>query len=97
VDNIHDAIFGHSLTTYGIVWVIVGAILIFAGVFILSPVGVTAKIARWVGIVPLPLPSSRPLPECRITRCGRCVHVDRRRTVYGLSAHFDSEAVTKGS
>jgi hypothetical protein len=51
VDNLHDAIFGHSLTTYGWIWLIVGAILIVAGFIVLNPTGgVTWEIARWVGI-----------------------------------------------
>jgi hypothetical protein len=51
VDNLHDAIFRQSLTTYGIVWLIVGAILMFSGTVLLSPVGVIGQIARWIGIV----------------------------------------------
>jgi hypothetical protein len=52
VDNLHDAFFGHSLTTYGWVWLIVGIILIVAGFVVLSPTpSITVDIARWFGIV----------------------------------------------
>jgi hypothetical protein len=90
VDNLHDAIFGHSLTTYGIVWLIVGAILIFAGVFILSPVDVTAKIARWVGIVAASIAAITAAawmpyyPVWSLIYIGIGVVI-----VYGLAAHFD--------
>jgi hypothetical protein len=94
VDNLHDAIFGHSLTTYGIVWLIVGAILIFAGVFLLSPVGITAKIARWVGIVAASIAAITAAtwmpyyPVWSLVYIGLGVVV-----VYGLSVHFDEETV----
>ena len=52
VDNLHDAFFGHSLTTYGWVWLIVGIILIVAGFVVLSPTpSITVDIARWFGII----------------------------------------------
>ena len=52
VNNLHDAFFGHSLTTYGWVWLIVGIILIVAGFVVLSPTpSITVDIARWFGIV----------------------------------------------
>ena len=52
VDNLHDAFFGHSLTTYGWIWLIVGIILIVSGFLVLNPTpSLTADIARWIGIV----------------------------------------------
>jgi hypothetical protein len=49
---LHDAFFGHSLTTYGWVWLIVGIILIVAGFVVLRPTpSLTVDIARWIGIV----------------------------------------------
>ena len=51
-DKLHDAVFGHSLTTYGWIWLIVGIILIVAGFVVLSPTpSITVDIARWFGIV----------------------------------------------
>jgi hypothetical protein len=92
VDNLHGAIFGHSLTTYGIVWLIVGAILIFAGTLLLSPVGVTGKIARWVGIVAASVAAITAAtwlpyyPVWSLIYIGIGVAV-----VYGLSAHFEEQ------
>ena len=52
VDNLHDAFFGHSLTTYGWIWLIVGIILIGSGFLVLNPTpSLSADIARWIGIV----------------------------------------------
>jgi hypothetical protein len=52
VNNLHDAFFGHSLTTYGWIWLIVGIILIVAGFVVLSPTpSITVDIARWIGII----------------------------------------------
>jgi predicted anti-sigma-YlaC factor YlaD len=49
-DNLQGAIFGHSLTTYGWVWLIVGAVLIAAGYLVLSPSArLSAELARWQG------------------------------------------------
>jgi hypothetical protein len=50
--NLHDAFFGHSLTTYGWIWLIVGILLIVAGFVVLNPTpSITVDIARWFGII----------------------------------------------
>ena len=88
-DNLHDALFGHSLTAYGVVWLIVGAVLIFAGVFIMAPAGVTAEIARWVGILAASIAAITAVvwmpyyPVWSLIYIGIAVMV-----IYGLSAHF---------
>jgi hypothetical protein len=46
-DNLQDGLFGNSLSNYGWVWVIVGVLLILAGVGVL----VRAQAARWFGVV----------------------------------------------
>ena len=51
VDDLHQAIFGHSLTAYGWLWLIVGIILIAAGVLLIAGGGLGAEVSRWVGIV----------------------------------------------
>ena len=51
-NNLQQAVFGHSLTTYGWIWLIVGILLIVAGFVVLSPTpSITVDIARWFGIV----------------------------------------------
>ena len=44
--NLEDAIFGHSLKTYGWVYLIVAAVLIGAGFLVASG----SQMARWVGV-----------------------------------------------
>jgi hypothetical protein len=88
-DNLHDALFGHSLTAYGVIWLIVGIILIFAGFFIMAPAGVTGKIARWVGIAAASIAAITAVvwmpyyPVWSLIYVGIAVMV-----IYGLSAHF---------
>ena len=45
--NLEDAIFGHSLKTYGWVYLVVAAILIAAGFMVFGG----SEIGRWVGVV----------------------------------------------
>src|SRR3974390_1232958 len=51
VDNLHDALFGHSLTTYGWIWLIVGVILIAAGILVMGGTSVAAEVSRWIGVI----------------------------------------------
>ena len=51
-DNLQNALLGHSLATYGWTWLIIGIILIAAGVLILGPGDrPSAEVSRWVGII----------------------------------------------
>ena len=45
-DNFEAAIFGHSLKTYGWIYLIVSAVLIVCAVLVLSG----SQVARWVGV-----------------------------------------------
>ncbi len=45
--NLEDAIFGHSLKTYGWIYIVVAAVLVIAGFMVLQG----SQIARWVGVV----------------------------------------------
>jgi hypothetical protein len=55
VDNLHQAIFGHSLTTYGWIWLIVGVVLIVAGLVLMGTMMTGSdgmrEAARWIGVV----------------------------------------------
>ena len=44
--NLEDAIFGHSLKTYGWVYIVVAAVLIVCGFLVLSG----SQVARWIGV-----------------------------------------------
>jgi hypothetical protein len=46
-DNLQNSIFGHSLTTYGWVYLVVGIILIASSFGVLA----RSQISRWIGIL----------------------------------------------
>lgn len=93
VDDLHQALFGHSLTAYGWIWLIVGAILIAAGFFILNPTTTAAHVSRWVGVVAAAIAAISAVawlpyyPVWSLVYIGIAVAV-----IYGLSAHFHDEA-----
>jgi hypothetical protein len=95
VNNLHGAIFGHSLTGYGVIWLIVGLILIAAGVLVLNPGTVGAEIARWVGIVAAAIGAVTAIswmpyyPEWSLLYIGLAILV-----IYGLVSHFEEPATT---
>jgi hypothetical protein len=90
VDNLHQAIFGDSLTTYAWIWVIVGAILIFAGLLVLGEQTVGSVLARWVGVVGAGIMAITAVswlayyPVWSLIYIGFSVLV-----IYGLLAHYD--------
>src|SRR5215831_7971927 len=45
--NLEDAIFGHSLKTYGWIWLVVAAVYIIAALMVVN----RSQLARWFGIV----------------------------------------------
>ena len=50
--NLQGALLGHSIATYGWIWLIIGIILIAAGVLVLGPGNApSAEISRWIGII----------------------------------------------
>ena len=51
-DDLQGAVLGHSLTAYGWIWLIIGIILIAAGILVLGPSDQpSSEISRWVGII----------------------------------------------
>jgi hypothetical protein len=92
VDDLHDAIFGHSLTTYGWIWLIVGIILIASGFLVLSSATLGAEISRWIGIVAAAIAAITAVswlayyPVWSLIYIGLSVLV-----IYGLVAHFEVE------
>jgi hypothetical protein len=90
VDNLHGAIFGHSLTTYGVVWLIVGVLLIFAGFLVMNPGGLAAEISRWFGIVASAVAAITAVTWMPYYPVWSLIYVALAITViYGLAAHFD--------
>jgi hypothetical protein len=95
VDSLHDAIFGHSLTTYGWIWLIVGVILIVSGFLVMGAATLGAEISRWIGVVAAAVAAITAVawlpyyPVWSLVYVGGAVLV-----IYGLVAHFGEEAPT---
>jgi hypothetical protein len=93
-NNLHGAFFGHSLTTYGWVWLVVGAILIAAGFLVLSPsAGLSADIARWIGIIAASIAAITAVTWMPYYPVWAFIYIAIAIVViYGLSVDVDREA-----
>jgi hypothetical protein len=96
VDNLHGALFGHSLTTYGVVWLIVGVILVVAGFLVMNPGGLAAELSRWLGIVASAIAGITAITWIPYYPVWSLIYVAIAvMVIYGLTAHFDQETVTQ--
>lgn len=93
-DGLNGALLGHSLQTYGWMWLIVGIILIAAGALVLGPSDQpSAEVSRWVGIVAAGLGAISAIfvmpyfPVWSLIYIAVAVMV-----IYGLSAHYGEQA-----
>jgi hypothetical protein len=93
VDNLHDAFFGHSLNTYGWIWLIVGIILLAAGFVLLGPTETLgAEVSRWLGIVAAGIGAVTAITWMPYYPVWSLVYVIiAGMVIYGLAAHFDEE------
>ena len=97
VDSLHSALFGSSLTTYGVIWLIVGAILIVAGLLVMGVLSlgpsVTRDVGRWIGVVAAAIAAWTAVswlayyPVWSLIYIGLSVLV-----IYGLITHYEDEA-----
>jgi hypothetical protein len=96
VDNLHQAIFGHSLTAYGWLWLIVGIILIAAGLLLIAGGGLGAEVSRWIGIFAAAIGAITAVswlpyyPIWSLIYIGLGVLI-----IYGLLTHYAEESVTR--
>ena len=93
VDGLNQALFGHSLKTYGWLWLVVGIILILAGFFVLgSSDAATARVSRWVGIFAAVISALAAItwvpfyPVWSLIYVGIAIMV-----IYALAARFEEE------
>jgi hypothetical protein len=94
VDDLHGAIFGHSLTTYGWIWLIVGIILVGAGFNVMLSGTAVAQVARWIGIVAAGIAAVTSVAWLPYYPIWSLIYIGLAMAViYGLVAHF-SEAET---
>jgi hypothetical protein len=94
-DNLHRALFGDNLKTYGWVWLIVGVILIVSGFLVLNPATLAAHISRWVGIVAAGLAAITAaswLPYYPVWSLAYVVTA--MVVIYGLSAPFQETSMS---
>jgi hypothetical protein len=90
VDNLHDAIFGHSLTTYAWIWEIVGIILIASGFLVLSSATRSAQISRWIGVVAAGIAAITAVSWLAYYPVWSLIYVGLSiLVIYGLVAHFE--------
>ena len=92
--NLQGALLGHSLKTYGWIWLIIGVILIVAGAAVLGPSDrPSAEVFRWVGIIAAGLAAISAIfvmpyyPVWSLIYIAIAVMV-----IYGLSAHPREQA-----
>jgi hypothetical protein len=50
VDKLHGAVLGHSLTTYAVIFLIVGIISVVAGYLVMRPGSLSAEVSRRAGM-----------------------------------------------
>jgi hypothetical protein len=93
IDNLHQAIFGHSLNNYGWLWLIVGIVLIGAGFLVMGAPSTMAEISRWVGIVAAAVGSITAISWMPYYPVWSLVYVAIGiGVIYGLVAHWDEGA-----
>lgn len=93
VNNLHDAVFGRSLTTYGWIWLIVGIILIVAGFLVMGAVSLASEIARWIGVVAAAIAAITAITWMPFYPVWSLVYVVLAvGVIYGLMVYFDEGA-----
>jgi hypothetical protein len=93
-DGLHGALLGHSLATYGWIWLIIGVILIAAGVLVLGPSDrPSAEISRWVGIVAASLAAISAMFVVPYYPVWSLIYIAIAiMVIYGLAARYSDQA-----
>ena len=89
-DGLQGALLGHSLATYGWIWLVTGVILIAAGALLFGPSDQPAAgISRWVGIVAASLAAISAMFVIPYYPVWALLYIIIAvMVVYGLSAHY---------
>jgi hypothetical protein len=92
-DGLQGAVLGHSLTTYGWIWLVAGVILIAAGALLFGPSDRPAsEISRWVGIIAAALGAISAAFVLPYSPVWSLLYIIIAvMVVYGLSAHYDQK------
>jgi hypothetical protein len=92
-DGLQGAVLGHSLRTYGWIWLIAGVILIAAGVLLFGPSDRPAsEVSRWVGIIAASLGAVAAAFVLPYYPVWSLLYIlISVMVVYGLSAHYEQK------
>lgn len=92
-NGLRGALLGHSLTTYGWIWLIIGIILVGAGALVLGPGDQpAAEISRWVGIVAASLAAISAIFVMPYFPVWSLIYIAIPiMVIYGLSAHYGEQ------
>ena len=92
-DGLQGAVLGHSLATYGWIWLIIGIILIAAGILVLGPSDQpSAEISRWVGIIAAALAAISAMFVMPYYPVWSLLYIIVAvLVIYGLSAHYSEK------
>jgi hypothetical protein len=91
--GLNGALLGHSLRTYGWVWLITGVILIVAGALVLGPSDrPSAEVSRWVGIIAAALGAISAIFVMPYYPVWALIYIAIAiMVIYGLSAHYSEQ------
>jgi hypothetical protein len=89
-NNLQGALLGHSLRTYGWVWLVTGVILIAAGILVMGPSDKpSAEVSRWIGIIAAALGAIAAMFVIPYYPVWSLIYIAITvMVIYGLSAHF---------
>ena len=92
-DGLQGALLGHSLQTYGWMWLITGVILIAAGALVLGPSDRrSAEVSRWVGIIAAGLGAISAMFVMPYYPVWALIYIIIAvMVIYGLSAHYSEQ------
>jgi hypothetical protein len=92
-DGLQGALLGHSLATYGWVWLITGIILIAAGVLVLGPSDRPgAEVSRWIGVIAAGLGAISAIFVMPYYPVWALIYIIIAiMVIYGLSAHYSNQ------
>jgi len=93
-NGLQDALLGHSLKTYGWIWLIIGIILIAAGILALGPSNrPSAEVSRWVGIVAAALAAISAIFVIPYYPVWSLIYIAIAiMVIYGLAARYGEQA-----
>src|SRR5260370_9900749 len=92
-NGLRGALLGHSLTTYGWIWLIIGIILIAAGALVLGPSDrPSAEVSPWLGIVAACLAAISAIFVMPYYPVWSLIYIAIAiMVIYGLSAHYSEQ------